>query len=76
MAGVACVAGYCMAGGACIQGGMHSMHTPPADTMRYGQCAGGTHPTEMHSCLYKFQKILEKKKNCTKYSFHSTVNMK
>ena len=37
MAGVACVAGYCMAGGACIPGGMHGMHTPPADTMRYGQ---------------------------------------
>ena len=22
-----------------------------ADTMGYGQCAGGTHPTGMHSCL-------------------------
>ena len=25
-------------------------HTPPADTTGYGQQAGGTHPTGMHSC--------------------------
>ena len=24
---------------------------PPADTTEYGQQAGGTHPTGMHSCL-------------------------
>ena len=24
--------------------------TPPSDTMGYGQQAGGTHPTGMHSC--------------------------
>ena len=26
-----------------------------SDTMRYGQLAGGTHPTGMHSCLLDFQ---------------------
>ena len=35
----ACVAGGVCGGGACM-----------ADTMRYGQRAGGTHPTGMHSC--------------------------
>ena len=25
-----------------------------SDTMRYGQLAGGTHPTGMHSCSYIF----------------------
>ena len=29
------------------QGVMHA-----ADTMRYGQCAGSTHPTGMHSYLF------------------------
>ena len=34
-------------GGVCIQG----VEDPrPLDTMGYGQRAGGTHPTEMHSC--------------------------
>ena len=28
--------------------GMHGMHSPPQDTA--GHCAGGTHPTGMHSC--------------------------
>ena len=36
--------------GACTHPlGMHP--PPPADTMRCGQWAGGTHPTGMHSCL-------------------------
>ena len=35
--------------GACMAGGVRGMHTPPRDTA--GQCAGGTHPTGMHSCL-------------------------
>ena len=34
-----------MAGGCAWQGGM-----PPPDTMTYGKCAGGTHPTGMHTC--------------------------
>ena len=32
-------------GGACVVFSVFS------DTMRYGQSAGGTHPTGMHSCL-------------------------
>ena len=33
------------------KGGMHGMHTPPLrDTA--SQCAGGTHPTGMHSCFF------------------------
>ena len=38
-------------GVACVVGGRtwHA-HPPPADTTRYGQSAGSTHPTEMHSC--------------------------
>ena len=37
--------------GACLAGGVHAMHTSPW-TLRetVGQCAGGTHPTGMHSC--------------------------
>ena len=52
--------GTCMARGMCGRGGMHGKghvcathapcHTrPPAPTC--GQCADGTHPTGMHSCL-------------------------
>ena len=39
-------------GGACMaKGGMRGMHAPLLrDTA--GQCAGGTHPTGMHSCWY------------------------
>ena len=40
--------GFCLQG-VCIHGGL-----PPGgdtwDTMGYGQEAGGTHPTGMHSC--------------------------
>ena len=35
-------------GGVCIQGGWAD--PPPLDTTGYGQRAGGTHPTGMHSC--------------------------
>ena len=42
-----CGRGVCMAGeGACM-----AHMSPPADTMRYDQWAGGTHPTGMQSCL-------------------------
>ena len=45
--------GACMAGGACVAG--HAWHTcPPADTVRYSQWAGSTHPTGMHSCSLMF----------------------
>ena len=38
--------------GACMGRGVHATHAPP-QTLRdmVGQCAGGTHPTGMHSCL-------------------------
>ena len=41
------IRGACMVlfGGACVVFSVFS------DTMRYGQWAGGTHPTGMHSCL-------------------------
>ena len=64
--GVACVAGsmcgreggwVCMAEGACMVGSVHGRgvcaaggRACVADTTRYGQWAGGTHPTGMHSC--------------------------
>ena len=45
---------------ACVilfRGGLHSEGgrtiPPPSDTMGYGQRAGGTHPTGMHSCCEK-----------------------
>ena len=41
--------------GACMAGGVHDMHAPLpwVDTMAmaYGQWAGGTRPTGMHSCV-------------------------
>ena len=52
MVGGVCGRGWaCMAGGACVVGGVHAMHAP-SHTLRdtVGQCAGGTHPTGMHSC--------------------------
>ena len=51
--GGACVAGGVHGGGACVAGGGACVVcTPPCiprDTV--GQCAGGTHPTGMHSCF-------------------------
>ena len=41
-----CLQGVCI-WGVCIQG---VGQTPPSHTMGYGQRAGGTHPTGMHSC--------------------------
>ena len=39
--------------GACMVWGMHGCQGGHVwDTMRYGQWAGGTHPTAMHSCLH------------------------
>ena len=54
----ACVAGgmcgVCMAGGHAWQGGVCGRHACPlADTTRYGQWVGSTHPTGMHSCFPK-----------------------
>ena len=42
--------GACMVGG-CVAGGVHGRGACVADTTRYCQWAGCTHPTEMHSCL-------------------------
>ena len=46
----ACVVkgGMCGEGGVHGEGGMRGMHPLLRDTG--GQCAGGTHPTGMHSC--------------------------
>ena len=41
-----CGRGACMVRGACVAGGGRAT----ADTTGYGQWAGGTHPTGMHSC--------------------------
>ena len=65
-----CMVGVCMAGG-------HACHTHPLPTLRdtVGQCAGGTHPTGMHSCLKKWLWfILER----TKFHviFHSLTSFK
>ena len=39
-------------------GGLHlgvgGLGRPPRDTTRYGQPAGGAHPTGIHSCLLSF----------------------
>ena len=35
--------------GGCLHPG--GLGRPPSDTTGYGRRAGGTHPTEMHSCL-------------------------
>ena len=42
-----------MHGGACVARGACMPHIPPPQTPRdtVGQCAGGTHPTGMHSCI-------------------------
>ena len=47
--GMRCRWGVCVAGGVHSMGGMHATPSPPADTTGYGQRAGGTHPTGMHS---------------------------
>ena len=52
MAGGMCGGGACGGGGACVAG-EHACHTcPPTPRDTVGQCAGGTHPTGMHSCLF------------------------
>ena len=50
------IRGACMVlfGGACVVFSVFS------DTMRYGQWAGGTHPTGMHSCLLFFYKFVKR----------------
>ena len=58
---------FCSEGGACVvllgrggvcvvlfRGGACVVFPVFADTMRYGQWAGGTHPTGMHSCVMRF----------------------
>ena len=48
-------------GDSCIQGGLHRVGggcadtSATSDTTGYGQLAGGTHPSRMHSCLFYFQ---------------------
>ena len=42
--------GACMAGGMHGRGG-HAMHTSLTLRDTVSHCAGGTHPTGMHSCL-------------------------
>ena len=53
MAEAVVAGGHTWQGGMCGQGGMHSTHAPPP-TLRdtVSECAGGTHPTGMHSCLF------------------------
>ena len=50
----ACVAGgHVWQGGMCGRGGIRGrVGAYMADTTRYGQWAGGTHPTGMHSCYF------------------------
>ena len=57
--------GACMAGGhawqgTCMTGGMHGGGACVVDTMRYGQCVGGTHLTGMHSCLHSVKRSFAK----------------
>ena len=56
-----CVARGGVHGRGCMAGGMHATHASP-QTLRdtVGQCAGGTHPTGMHSCIYEVHKINKK----------------
>ena len=53
----------CSSGGMCGKGGMHKMFMAKGGMCGEGgayvvctasHCAGGTHPTGMHSCLYFF----------------------
>ena len=50
--------GVCVAGGMCARGHVWqwgAFHArPPPDTTRYGQWAGGTHPTGMHTSDFCF----------------------
>ena len=46
-----CGRGACVAGGHAWWGCMHAMHVPPTPRDMVGQCAGGMHPTGMHSCF-------------------------
>ena len=51
--------GVCIQEGVCILEGLHPRESasrdgsgrPPPDTTGYGQRAGGTHPTALHSCF-------------------------
>ena len=53
MAKGACVAKRaCMAkGGVCMAKGGHAWYAPPPPRDTASHCAGGTHPTGMHSCF-------------------------
>ena len=51
MAGGHAWSGGCVARGVCMaSGGMHGQRGGMHDEDTAGQCAGGTHPTGMHSC--------------------------
>ena len=72
-----------MAGGhACVAGGMHGegghawYARPPGRLLRdmVGQCAGGTHPTEKHSCFkLHFPKIHKVTLRCSSHSRWSSL---
>ena len=49
--GGVCGRGACMGGGmhGGVEGGVRAMHTPQTLRNMVGQCAGGMHPTGMHS---------------------------
>ena len=62
-----CIQGGLPGVGVCIQGGSASRGGRPSqsDTMEYGQRAGGTHPTGMHSFFYIFSFPWKTEKMCT-----------
>ena len=58
--GGACVAGgACVTWGACMAGGMCDMGGG-ANTTRYDQWVGSTHPTGMHSCYKSINSSLKR----------------
>ena len=63
--GHVCSRGACAWWGGHVRGWGHVHACPPADTTRYGQCAGGTHPTGMHSCLLELILFMGCIKNTT-----------
>ena len=63
--GVCMAGGHVRGGGGHVRGWGHVHACPPADTTRYGQCAGGTHPTGMHSCLLELILFMGCIKNTT-----------
>ena len=54
-----------------IWGGACMVFSVFSDTIRYGQWAGGTHPTGMHSCLIWFRTNVRCIEWCGRSNFHS-----